>query len=322
MPGPVISVSDIGLLALPGVQLFADTFDSGLLDTTNRWQQPTTGGGCSVTTVIGAVTLNGGAGGGLCALSSLPQFRPTEPGFLIKVARVNLEFPVLLNWYRFFGLATLSSAPTITSPVIEAAGFEVTTAGRLFAVTYQTGARVPIADLSQLPGGTKVQPQDSAAHKYYVWFRGDYIAWLIDEVIVAEIQTGANGPNANTLGMTQILISNGGASGAFLQLNGVAVSDSARTTVTLSDGNFGWRKQTVTAAGAALVQAVGGVNIGLNNPAGGVDLLRTDGAGRLNDSNEDLLRQLIREVRVTNRLLLVGLNVDTDIDANQDTDYD
>lgn len=60
------------------------------------------------------------------------------------------------------------------------------------------------------------------------------------------------------------------------------------------------------------------------NQFGTINRLIADGSGRLEGTEADLLRQLIREVRVTNRLLLAGLNVDgVDLEAmNADTDYD
>lgn len=75
----------------------------------------------------------------------------------------------------------------------------------------------------------------------------------------------------------------------------------------------------VEAAPAASITESAGAGV---SPWGTVNRLVADGAGRLEGTEADLLRQLIREVRVTNRLLLIGLNVDADIDANTDTDYD
>lgn len=332
MPGPVITVNELGLPTLPAVQLFLDTFDSGLLDTTNRWV--VLSGGGSISSVAGSTTISSGtAAGSFMLLSSQPVFRPTAPGFLIKFVAINVESPVVLNTYRFFGLATYSS-PTLAAPLVEGAGFEINTDGRLYAVTYQTGTRVIIANLSQSPVtvlgityyGTKVQPQDSVVHKYFVYQRGDFISWAIDDPanVVAEIQTGAQGPNSNLLQVVQLVMSAGSAASAILGLNAVSVSDNSRTTSSIADGVFGWRKLTVTAAGSAMVQMGTPAPIGLAGDSGNTSILRTDGAGRLLDANEDLLRQLIREVRVTNRLLLIGLNIDGgDLEAmNPDSDYD
>lgn len=318
MPGPVISVSDIGQLALPSVQLFNDTFDTGILDTQNRWLPTPT-----VTTAVGSATINGGTiANGTSQLQSQFVFRPTEPGFLLKVARINIEFPVLTTAYRFWGFGLMQPVPTAANAMLQGIGFEIRTDGKLYAVTYQTGNRVQLADLS-VQTGTKAQPQDGAAHKYYIYFRGDLAFWAIDDQanVVASYSTGASGPDVNQLPIQQVVVSNGG-SAATIVLNGITISDTTRTTTAIGDGSLGYRKMTVTPQGFAVVQMGAPAPIGLINPAGGVDTLRTDGAGRLNESSEDLMRTLIREVRVTNRLLLLGLNIDADLDANTDTDYD
>lgn len=52
----------------------------------------------------------------------------------------------------------------------------------------------------------------------------------------------------------------------------------------------------------------------LVNPIGTVDPLRTDGAGRLSTSDQDLLAQILIELRTTNLLLAEGLNTQTDPD--------
>jgi hypothetical protein len=329
--GPVISVLDIGAPSLPPVQLFNDTFDSGVLDTTVRWQQS----GIGIISVIGSVTLAPtNAPGAFSQLVSQPVFKPTEPGFLVKVARINIESPVLTTAHRFWGLGTAPNTPgnsslrlaepTVANPIVDGMGFEIGTDGKLRAVTYQTGSKFVNVDLS-FQTGSRQQPQDAAAHKYWLYFRGDIAFWAIDDQsnVVATYNTGAAGPNVNSLPILQQVVSAGGGTAATLVLNGITVSDTARTTVAVADGVNGFRKQSVSAGGAALVQVFPGAQIGMPNPGGGVDILRADGAGRLTDTNEDLLRQLIREIRVTNKLLVAGLGIDgVDLDANSDTDYD
>jgi hypothetical protein len=327
MAGATFAVNEIGQSTFPPVPIFIETFNTGVLDP-NKWLTPNTNGGTLVNIIGASILGSGTVAGGYCLLATAKNpdgsaiFTPPSPGFLYSLAAINYEFPILTTAYRFWGFASYPLTPTSTVPLTEAVGFEVQTNGKLFAVTYQTGVRVVIADLS-IQSGTKVQPQDGNPHKYFIFFRGDIIAWAIDDPanIVAEIVTGANGPNSNNLSWVNLAISTGGAS-ATLQLNALIVGDWARTGSSNLDGTYPWRKQTVTAAGAALVQTLGGVSPGLLTPAGTSELLRGDGAGRLTDSNEDLLRQLIRVVRITNRLLLIGLNIDADIDANTDTDYD
>jgi hypothetical protein len=77
----------------------------------------------------------------------------------------------------------------------------------------------------------------------------------------------------------------------------------------------------VESAPASIIPEIANAAIG---PAGTINRLIADGAGRLEVTDSDLLRQLIREVRVTNRLLLIGLNIDGgDLEAmNPDSDYD
>lgn len=66
------------------------------------------------------------------------------------------------------------------------------------------------------------------------------------------------------------------------------------------------------------------VATGLVNPAGTVDRLRTDGAGRLSTSDQDLLAQILIELRTMSLLLAEGLNTQTDPDdyrASVSVDY-
>jgi len=241
----------------PGVpsQLFIETFESATLDITNRWNAPTTGGtGVAATGVVGQTVLDGGTTlNSFSQLTTQTTFQPTEPGFLYVTERINIEFPVVTTAHRYWGLGILPGTPTIAAPVTQGVGFEIRTDGKLYAVVYQTGTRVVIADLSAATGTGK-QPADSNAHKYYTFFRGDYCYWAIDdpENVVATYTTGANGPDKNTLNECLQVVSNSGTH-ATLTVNAVAIGDTAHTTFQLSDGAFGWRKQTVKAAGVAPV---------------------------------------------------------------------
>lgn len=238
-------------IGLPPVQIFLDTFDTATLDVTNRWISTAGGTGIAAATVIGQTVLNSGTTlNSFSKLVSIPSFLPTQPGFLWCFKAINIEFPVLTTGYRFWGLATTAASPTIAAPLIEAMGFEVFTDGKLYAVTYQTGTRVVIADLSQTTGN-KTQPQDSSVHKYFTYFRGDIAYWCIDtqDNVVAQYQTGISGPNVNTLQITQLAISNAGTA-LTMGINGVTVGDTSHTTSVIADGTFGWRKLQVAADGS------------------------------------------------------------------------
>lgn len=247
-----ISVTPTGELkvANPPVQLFNDTFDSGTLDTTNRWTTPTNGGtGIIASNAVGQTVLNGGTTAN--SFSKLPTqftFAPSEPGYLFFTARINIESPVLATGYRFWGFGTSIASPTIANPITQGVGFEISTAGKLFAVTYATGARNFVADLSS--SGNNSQPKDSAAHKYFVYFKGDQCYWSIDtqENVVANFQTGASGPDINGLPLLFEVVSNAGAAET-LVINGVTVRDTAHTTFTQADGQYSWRRQKIGANG-------------------------------------------------------------------------
>jgi hypothetical protein len=145
---------------------------------------------------------------------------------------------MLTNSLAQWGNGVSPASPTIASPMTDFYGYEITAAGKLQAVTYASGVRNLIADLSVPIIGTieygsttnpqPVQPPDGNPHKYFVYFRGDIAYWCVDDKdnIVAQIQTGALGPNVNALpGIIQV-ISNGGSNFA-LQLNAISVGDTS-----------------------------------------------------------------------------------------------
>lgn len=237
-------------------QLFNDTFDNGL-DTVVKWKVPTsTGTAIAATNAIGVTVLDGGTiANNFSALESMMTFQPTAPGWLYQDMRINIEYPVVLTAYRFWGVAITPGVPTVAKPIIEGAGWDIGTTGKLSAVMYATGTRNLIADLS-LATGTGKQPTDSSAHKYFIWFRGDQTYWAIDSLdnIVASTSTGAPGPNVNNLPIKLLVVSNGGTH-AILSLNGLEVADTSGGTSAISDGINRWRQATVTPASALKVDA-------------------------------------------------------------------
>jgi hypothetical protein len=235
-------------------QLLIDTFDASL-DTVNRWATPVAAGtgAIAATWSAGQILLTGGtAANAYSELHSQPSFDSEEPGWLLVSMRINVENPVLTTAYRFWGIGQTTGTPTVAAPLTDACGWEVTTAGKLFAVSYASGTRIPIADLSTATGnGT--QPGDANAHKYYLYFRGDVSYWSIDNLdsVVASFATGASGPNVNSLPLKLLAVSNSGTT-ATIQVNGVSVGDTSRSSVTLSDGSYAWRQATVTPGTQAL----------------------------------------------------------------------
>jgi hypothetical protein len=234
--GTPATVSPLGELRVenPASQLFQDTFSTATLDTINRWTPSNGGGGFLPTSGVGASTLNGGTTvNGFSKLTSLLAnglgvFIPSEPGYLLYNARVNIIPAIggtsgLSDW----GFGTSPATPTLASPITQCVCFELTTANHLTAVTYQTGARVLIADLTSLG----YAPTDAAAHKYFIYFRGDITYWAIDDKdnVVANFQTGASGPDINNLPVLFQVISNSGTVTPQLQVNAVSVGDTSHT---------------------------------------------------------------------------------------------
>jgi hypothetical protein len=228
-------------------QLFIDTFDASL-DTVNRWASPvaTGTGAVAATWSAGQILLTGGTAlNAYSELHSQASFDPEEPGWLQVTMRINIEFPVLTTAYRFWGIGQVTGTPTIAAPLTDACGWEVSTAGAFFAVTFASGTRTQVAALTA--------PGDALAHKYYLFFRGDQSYWAVDDPdkVVASFTTGASGPNVNSLPLKLLAVSSSGTA-ATIQVNGVSVGDTSRSVTTVADGSFGWRQATVTPGTGAL----------------------------------------------------------------------
>lgn len=251
------TVSPLGEMRVenPAAQIFVDTFDTGTLDITNRWTASNGGTGVLPSNAVGATVLNGGTtANSFSKLVSQPTFQPTEPGYLLFNARVNLQSPVPTANVADWGLGTSGASPTFAAPITQCVCFEVLN-GKLAAVVYQTGTRVVIQDLS-VPGpqgGVAPQPTDAAAHKYFIYFRGDNAYWTIDDKdnVVAQFNTGALGPDINSLNMLFQVVSNAG-SAQTLQVNAASLGDTSHTASRGVDGTFGWRNQSIGPRGDAI----------------------------------------------------------------------
>jgi hypothetical protein len=239
--GQAATVSPLGELRVenPASQLFLDTFSNATLDTINRWTPTSGAGGVAPTNAVGASVLSGGTTvNGFSKLTSLltngaGSFSPSDPGYLLFKTQLNV-IPALggTSGLADWGLGTSAATPTIAAPITNCVCFEETTAGHLAAVTYQTGTRVLIADLTNLG----YAPTDTNAHKYFVYFRGDISYWAIDDKdnVVAQFQTGASGPDNNLLPVLFQVISNSAVTAPTLQVNGVSLGDTSHTSVTQS----------------------------------------------------------------------------------------
>jgi len=240
-------------IELQAAQLFQDGFDTNTLDVTNRWKSPTAaGGGVAATNALTNTVLGTGTTiSGYSYLESAVTFPPVNPGWLLFYTGVNLPFPILINQYFFWGLGTSPATPTAALPLTNACGFEVATTGKMYAVTYQSGARVQIADLST--SGNGKQPLDASVHKYFIYYRGDNIFWCIDnqDSVVASTTTGAPGPDVNILPIKFQAVAGAvaPASSGLLQVNTVTLADTAGNNIQIADATYPWRQSTIDANG-------------------------------------------------------------------------
>jgi hypothetical protein len=265
MPGPTITpvptvmAAGEARVALEPSQLFQDGFDTNTLDITNRWKTPTAaGGGVAATNALTNTQLGTGTtANGYSYLESQVTFPPSNPSWLLFYTGVNLPFPILINQYFFWGLGTSPATPTAAAPLTNACGFEVDPTGKMSCVTYQSGTRVLIQDLSAATGNGK-QPLDANVHKYFIYYKGDNIFFCIDGIdsVVAFTSTGAPGPDVNILPIkfTAIAGSVAPVSSGVLTVNTVNLADTGGNNIQVSDGTFPWRQMVVDALGNAQVK--------------------------------------------------------------------
>jgi hypothetical protein len=238
-------------------QQFFTAFDAGL-DTTNIWKPPTAaGGGVAATSAPTATVLGSGTtASGYSYLESQATFLPESPGWLLVQCAMSIEFPVSTNAYRFWGLGTSPATPTAAAPLTNAAGFEVATTGKMYAVVYASGTRFVVQDLSIATGNGK-QPQDNNTYSYNMYFRGDKIYFSIGSLDNTVAQTfGFPGPDINTLPTKLTAIANTTPPGAsvLLTCGAVTVAATSRNNMQLSDATYQWRKATIDATGALSVR--------------------------------------------------------------------
>ena len=246
-----VSMSDGALkVEMAGTQLFQDTFSYGL-DVTNKWTCTNGGGGSAATSATGATILSSGTtANGFSKCVTQATFIPTEPGFVQAISRINIESPILTSGYRFWGLGTSPASPTIAAPMSNGVGLEIGTDGHLDCVTYATGNRTLIKDLTT--SGMSIT--DNKSHSYIVRFRGDTATYYVDMVnpSTGAIQpvpscgwySGASGPDVNELPFLIEAVSNG-TPAVTVQNNATIISDTGRNSTYISDSTYPWRKAQV-----------------------------------------------------------------------------
>lgn len=196
-------------------QIFYEDWASGVVDSTYSWNTAVTSGGATVAPSSGQVVFaTGTTASSYSYLTSKQKFQPVSPGYLLYTEANQLSFPIPANTYAFWGCGNPAGSPAFGAYATEAVGFEINTSGILSAVTWAGGVRNLILTLVA-PGNTNV-------HLYQIWLRGDKIYWVIDGAAVANIQTGALGPNVNTLPILLLAGNNSVAPGTSLSFTNAA----------------------------------------------------------------------------------------------------
>jgi len=281
--------------------LLAEDFGSGTLNTSTRWNRSITGGGGNATAAtnsVGATTIGTGTtANGWSTLISQRTIWDRNPGYNYFQENINIPIPTVTHAYMLFGFVGFPftsglPSPTLATPAQNAAAFEIGVTGKLSAVTFASGTRQLIADLSVAqgltPGSTQVSsgvpgtytggcgciPQISApksagltitdSYKYVIVFRGDNILWYIEQPtgnlgLVAYTTRGAVGLDVNqvTVGHLALADATGPSATATMQINQVTVGDTGKNPEPGFDRSV-YPQQTLTAVNDAVgISAMG-----------------------------------------------------------------
>jgi hypothetical protein len=254
------------------LSLIAYDFGSGTLNTSSQFNRPITGGGgnaTAATNAVGQTTLGTGTtANGWSVLISQRTIWDRNPGYNYYQGNINIPIPSVTHAYMLFGFVGFPftaglPSPTLATPAQNAAAFEFGTNGKLSAVTFASGTRQLVADLSvaqsNTPGSTQATsgvagtytggcgciPQIQSpkggtgtltdSFKYVIVFRGDNILWYIEQPngnlgLVAYTTRGAVGLDVNqvTSGYLTLADATGPSATATMQINQITVGDTAK----------------------------------------------------------------------------------------------
>lgn len=259
--GDFAAVIPDGSLAVTniGTKIFYDAFELSF-DTAVNWNAATSaGGGVGEVWSAGQITLGTGTtANGYSYVSTQHSFQPVPPGYLQVVKAIKVPATIPANTQAYWGMGTPTVTPTAASPITEGCGFEILAAAtsaleKMYVTCFAGSTRTIIQDLSASTGNGK-QPLDGTTHTYFMYFRGDFFYFCIDNVtnVVAIQKTGVNGPNINT---QPIIVSAAAGTGAPLSsltitVSAVWVGDTGRNGVNLCDLAHPWQCGTVNADGS------------------------------------------------------------------------
>jgi hypothetical protein len=138
--GATAGVTQYGYLRTTGEPNFwlTEPFDS--LDTTNRWTTKLATGTAAVSNGVLAISSSttASAYGGLY---TQPTFAPNGLNFVAFGLTQSIPNVIQANTLRFWGWGSVQTTPTVTAPIVNGCGFELSATGVLTAVVYQNGVK-------------------------------------------------------------------------------------------------------------------------------------------------------------------------------------
>lgn len=240
--------------------VFVEAYDTAL-DTTNKWVLTSGSGGTVPSSATGVLTINAGtAVSGYSRMVTIPAFFLPPQSYLGTAQVVKIDTSVTTNNYRFWGSGTSPTTPTISAPMTDGIGFEITTTGVLNAVVWSNGTKTFTAVLTR--------PTDGLYHRYSIYYRASRIYWYIDalDVYVATASTATAGylpPTVSVLPLIQLSVNDPTTAPT---VNGVAataptfqgqvsnVADYGRNATQISDGIYQFRTASVGKSGGLSVK--------------------------------------------------------------------
>jgi hypothetical protein len=220
---------------------FVDTFDGSTLDTTNRWNVASDGGG-GYSVSNGAITLTTGTtASAWSVIQSIPAI-PTHVSMNCLDVIHQFEAVSIANTYQFGGVGTYPATPTITAPLTDAIGFEKTSAGVLNAVIYQAGTKIFSQSITI--------PTDGNYHRYLLCYREDFVAWYVDSFEVPLATANFLFPSTMTLPILEMLVNGTTApsTAPTFKTSALGMADSGCNSSAISDSTYPWRQSTIKPA--------------------------------------------------------------------------
>lgn len=240
--------------------LMTEPFDS--LDTTNRWTTKLSTGTAAVTNGVLAISSSttASAYGGLY---TQPTFAPNGLNFLAFGLTQSIPNLVQANTLRFWGWGSVQVTPTVTAPIVNGCGFELSDTGVLTAVVYQNGTKSNSVTI------TSVTLTNSIPFYSGVARRADRLDFYINSTITPVATILIPTLWVATLPFQAIAINGAVAPAAAAQMNVLAfgIGDTGQNAAAIADPtNPFWRAKVTkpstaaVTADSALVVAMAGAN--------------------------------------------------------------